>query len=182
MSNVCRLCYWVCCVFVRVLTWVRACVRLRTPGDAWMYFLRVCVNVCCMQPCEAVFPLAASRLLFPKQDAGFGSGLRIFVCTRLFNTECVHKCMLDSPQVLFHSCLCDISMRVSVHLHLVVKWRPVIPATVRVSLPLLASALEWGCISRGQNLRMPVPKHLLPYWRETQIHSSDGISLIYNYL
>lgn len=99
---------------VRVLTWVRACVWLHTPGDAWIYFLRVCVTVCCMQPCEAVFPLAASRLLFPKQDAGFGSGLRTFVCTHLFNTECVHKCMLDSPQVLFHFCLCDSSVHLPV--------------------------------------------------------------------
>lgn len=79
-----------------------------------MYFLRVCVTVYCMHPCEAVCLLVASRLVFPKQAAGlwlrFVYGrVCVCVCVHLFDSDCVQgvHAKFSLAVVCLCTCLCD---------------------------------------------------------------------------
>lgn len=115
MSADCVIGYAAC---VCACAYLSACVRLT--AYSWG-----CLNVLFESVCKCVLhaamwscvPASCLQTSIPKTRCKLW--LRFaYLCvhTHLFNTECVHKCMLDSPQVLFHFCLCDISMRVSVHL------------------------------------------------------------------
>ncbi len=120
-----NLCVSVCnMLFIVYVFLVCVCVWLHTHGylpecTFWScacvcVCVCVCVTVYCMQPCEAVRLLAASRLVFPKQAAGLW--LRyvcecVCVCVRahLFDSDCVRRAhaKFSLTVVCPHTCLSD---------------------------------------------------------------------------
>lgn len=177
------------CVYLTAYPWV----------SAWMYFLRVCVTVYCMQPCEAVRLLAASRLVFPKQAAGLWLRFvcvcaHVCVCTCLIVTVC-KECTLNSPSlwcafvpvcvILFMNVSVCQPVRLSVcfHLHLLVKWLPVIQSTGCVWLSLLVLVQSWAVAGPGaapRGCHTVAAATLLK--RNPQIWSSDDSSAISKFL
>ena len=133
---------WVCIFGYALCACV--CVWLHTHGylPECTFWECVCVTVYCMQPCEAVCLLAASRLVFPKQAAGLWLRfvrvcVRACVCTCLIATVCeaVHaKFSLTVVRVFVPVCvilfmnvsLCQpVHLSVCSHLRMCVKWLPV---------------------------------------------------------
>lgn len=144
----CDLClfFWgIHCLCIMLLLCLCVCLTASPWVSPWVYFLRVCVPVCCMQPCEAVCLLAASRLVFPKHAGGFWLRfiyiyiyVYMFVCVRacvhLFgsmNVQGQHTKLSLAVIVWLYLCvnqsIClHVHLSVSFILHLVITWLPVI--------------------------------------------------------
>lgn len=120
----CARILFIACVFL-VMLLVRVCVHVCVCLTAYPWvsclnvlFPTVFVTVYCMQPCEAVCLLAASRLVFPKQAAGLWLRfvcLRVCVCMHLFDSDCVQvHGKFSTTAVCIHVSLCDLFKCMSV--------------------------------------------------------------------